>query len=62
MRRSWRVVAFVTVLVMVLSAGITLCEAKGGPPPGKNLEQVQKKVDKANEQIWDCLLYTSRCV
>lgn len=55
MRRSWRVVAFVAVLVMVLSAGITLCEAKGGPPPGKNLEQVQKKVDKANEQIWDAV-------
>lgn len=53
MRRSRRIVAFATVLLMVLFAGIALCEANGGPPSGEDaLELVEKKAENANDQIW----------
>ncbi|HXL04303.1 MAG TPA: hypothetical protein PLH34_05840 [Bacillota bacterium] len=53
MRRSRTTVALVTVLVIVLFAGIALCEAKGGPPSGEAAyELVEKKVENANDQIW----------
>ena len=56
MRRSRRIIALTTALMMVLFVGIALCEAEGGPPSGDAaLELIEKKVENANDQIWDAV-------
>ena len=58
MRRSRRIVALATVLVMVLFAGIALCEAEEGkvyepPLDPASVDFISWKVQEANEKIWE---------
>jgi hypothetical protein len=61
MRRSRRIVALATVLVMVLFAGVILCEAKGGPPSGEDAEElIEKKMENANDRIWRAVVQAQK--
>ena len=52
MRKPRKVAILVTVLLMVLFAGVVCCEAKEGPPSGEAaLELMYRKVDIGNRQI-----------
>jgi|CZCA01.1.fsa_nt_gi hypothetical protein len=52
MRRSRKIVALATILMMVLFVGIALCEAKEGPPSGDAAKElVGKKLDLGNRKI-----------
>jgi|LSQX01.3.fsa_nt_gb hypothetical protein len=58
MRRSRKIIALTTVLMMVLFAGIALCEAEEGkvyepPLDPASVDFISWKVQEANEKIWE---------